>query len=37
LVCIVNTFGYNWCPQRDLNSQPTDYKSVAPPIVLQGL
>ena len=25
-----------WCPKRDLNSQPTDYKSVALPIELLG-
>ncbi len=25
-----------WCPRRDLNSRPTDYKSVALPTELQG-
>ena len=25
-----------WCPQRDSNSQPTDYKSIALPAELQG-
>ena len=26
----------NWCPQKDLNLQPTDYKSVALPVEPQG-
>ena len=25
-----------WCPKRESNSQPTDYKSVALPIELFG-